>query len=81
MARLEAVRSPTQQLLNRENSSSLDGLLPGGVTTAFDRVLGEEAAGVADPAGSGSTGGVQQPGESVVLLHTRTTSKGPLQRR
>ncbi|KAL4858704.1 putative magnesium transporter NIPA8 [Chlorella vulgaris] len=81
MARLEAVRSPTQQLLNRENSSSLDGLLPGGVTTAFDRVLGEEAAGVAESAGSGSTGGVQQPGESVVLLHTRTTSKGPLQRR
>lgn len=73
LERLEAVRSPTQQLLSRENSGSLEAAHGGG---AFERALREAAGG--QPGGSGAA----QP---VILLDSLSSSgnggKGPLQRR
>jgi hypothetical protein len=78
-ARMQAVCSPTQQLLSRENTSSLEGGTP------FERALWAAEAG---PAEAGSDGGGPSgreagwPRESVVLLDSRSTStKGTLQRR
>lgn len=72
LERMEAVRSPTQQLLSRENSGGLSGVGSGGVQlrTAFDRALAEAR-------GSASGGQVD------ILLDSLNASplKGPQQRR
>lgn len=76
LERLEAVRSPTQQLLSRENSGSADAAVQGG--GAFERAL-REAAG-SQP--GGSSGAVGPPAQSVILLDSlSSSSKRPLQRR
>lgn len=84
MARLQAVRSPTQQLLSRENSDDLDREVaaPHGGGGALERALQEAGGAIAEPGGIGPGG---QAFESVILLDTliggSATSKGALQRR
>lgn len=82
LARMEAVRSPTQQLLSRENSDGQEAALhPSGVSNAFERALAAAEGG-----GSGSLPRQQQS----ILLDTLSSStsgggsgsnKGALQRR
>lgn len=78
LARMEAVRSPTQQLLSRENSGSQVDLLGRALHTAFDRALQERDAAGAAAAAAGGAG----PPQEIILLDTLSSPKaGVLQRR
>lgn len=76
LARMEAVRSPTQQLLSRENSGSQLDVLGRTLQTAFDRALQETSAAAAG-GGSSSAG----PPQEVLLDALSSPKAGVLQRR
>lgn len=77
LARMEAVRSPTQQLLSRENSGSQIDVLGRTLHTAFDRALQQTSTAAAAGGGRSSAGPPQE-----VLLDTRSSPRlGVLQRR
>ena len=77
LARMEAVRSPTQQLLSRENSGSQVDLLGRALHTAFDRALQERDAGAA----AAAAGGAGPPQETILLDTLSSPKAGVLQRR
>ncbi|PRW05863.1 putative magnesium transporter NIPA8 [Chlorella sorokiniana] len=76
LARMEAVRSPTQQLLSRENSGSQLDALGRTLHTAFDRALQQTSAAAA-ARGGGSSG----PPQEVLLDSLSSPRAGVLQRR
>lgn len=73
LARMEAVRSPTQQLLSRENSGSQLDALGRTLHTAFDRAL-QQTSGAAAAGGGG-------PPQEVLLDALSSPKAGVLQRR
>lgn len=80
LARLEAVRSPTQQLLSRENSGGQVDLLGRTLHTAFDRALFENGGGSRGDSGVSSGHGRQQ--EAILLESLPGGSpRGAVQRR